>query len=164
MKKNYVVIICLIIIVCVLAIGFAAFSSNLTINGTGRIDSTWDVEIIDITSKNKVGSAYDTVAPIYTSTSATFKTTLILPGDSMTYDVTVKNKGSLDAKVSKITLTDSKNPAIIFETSGINENDLLKAGKTQVFKVIVSYNSDITSQPETLNSSLTVKLDYVQNK
>lgn len=155
---------CLVLIVFLLSIGFAAFGSRLTINGIGVIDSNWNIEIIDITSKNKVGMAADAAAPVYTSTSATFKTTLASPGDSMTYEVTVKNKGTLDARVNKITLTDSKNPAIIFKTSGINENDLLEAGKTQVFTVIVSYNEEVTKQPDVLNASLTVKLDYVQNK
>ena len=81
----------------------------------------------------------------------------------MTYDVTVKNSGTLDAKVDKITLTDSNNPAIIFETSGINEGDILEASDTHTFTVKVSYDKDVTSQPATLNASLTVKLDYVQN-
>ena len=163
MKKNYVVIMVLVGLVCLLAIGFAAFGTNLRINGTANIDSNWSVEIINIESKDKVGSAEDTVSPVYTKTSATFKTTLVSPGDSMTYDVTIKNKGTIDAKVDKITLTDSNNPAIIFETSGISKGDVLLAGDTAVFKVKVSYNKDVTSQPDTLNASLTVKLDYVQN-
>ncbi len=163
MKRKYIIIGILVVIICLLVVGFAAFSTNLTINGTARIDSKWDVEIINIVSKDKVGSASDTSAPIYTKTSATFKTTLVSPGDSMTYDVTVKNSGTLDAKVDKITLTDSNNPAIIFETSGINEGDILEASDTHTFTVKVSYDKDVTSQPATLNASLTVKLDYVQN-
>ena len=82
----------------------------------------------------------------------------------MTYEVTVENRGTVDAKVDKITMTDSKNPAITFETSGINENDLLEAGESQKFNVIVSYSNSVTTQPSKLDSSLTVKLDYVQNK
>lgn len=163
MKKSYVVAMCLIGIVLILSIGFAVFSSRLTMNRSGK-DNTWNVEITDITSKDIIGSASDAALPVYTKTSATFKTVLTTPGDSITYDVTVKNKGVLDAKVNKITLTDSKNPAITFETSGINENDLLKAGETQVFTVIVSYNKDIIGRPSELKASLTVKLDYVQNK
>ncbi|MBR3199173.1 MAG: hypothetical protein IKG27_04075 [Bacilli bacterium] len=163
MKKSYVIIFVLIGIVCLLAIGFAAFSTNLKINGTASIDTSWDVEIINIESKNKIGDASDTNPPVYTKTSATFKTTLVSPGDSMTYDVTVKNSGTVDAKVDKITLTDSNNPAIIFQTSGIAEGDVLTAGSSDVFTVIVSYNNAVTMQPSVLNASLTVKLDYVQN-
>ena len=148
-------------IIFVMSFAFAAFSSLLTITAT--VDSSWNVEITNIVSKDKVGDASNNGEPVYTKTSATFKTTLVSPGDSMTYDVTIKNKGTIDAKLSKITLTDSNNPAIIFETGGIEEGDVLKAGEETIFTVIVKYNSNVTSQPDVLNASLTVKLDYVQN-
>ena len=163
MKKNHIIIMILVGIVFIMSIAFAAFSSLLTINGMASIDNSWNVEITDIVSKDKVGSASNNGEPVHTKTSATFKTSLTSPGDSMTYDVTIKNKGTVDAKLSKITLTDSNNPAIIFETSGIEKDDVLKAGEEQIFTVIVKYNSNTTSQPDVLNASLTVKLDYVQN-
>lgn len=164
MKKNHIIIMILVGIVFVMAVAFAAFSSILTINGTAHSDSEWNIEIIKIVSTDKRGGAENNGEPIASRTSATFKTTLVSPGDSMTYVVTVKNKGNIDAKLSKITRTDSNNPAIVFEITGINENDLLEAGAEQDLRVTVKYNEDVTSQPDELNSSLTVKLDYVQNK
>lgn len=163
MKKNHIIIMALVGIIFVMSLAFAAFSSLLTINGTATIDNSWNVEIINIVSKDKIGSASNNGEPVYTKTSATFKTTLVSPGDSMTYDVTIKNKGTIDAKLSKITLTDSNNPAIIFETSGVEEGDVLKVGEETILTVIVKYNNNIISQPDVLNASLTVKLDYVQN-
>ena len=163
MKKNHIIIMTLIGIIFIMSLAFAAFSSLLTINGNASIDNSWNVEITNIVSKNKIGNASNNGEPVYTKTSATFKTVLISPGDSMTYDVTIKNKGTVDAKLKKITLTNSNNPAIIFETSGIKENDVLKVNEEQIFTVKVKYNDEITSQPEVLNASLTVKLDYMQN-
>ncbi|MBR2708568.1 MAG: hypothetical protein IKE90_03965 [Bacilli bacterium] len=163
MKKNHIIIMTLIGIIFIMSLAFAAFSSLLTINGNASIDNSWNVEITNIVSKNKIGNASNNGEPVYTKTSATFKTVLISPGDSMTYDVTIKNKGTVDAKLKKITLTNSNNPAIIFETSGIKENDVLKVNEEQIFTVKVKYNDEITSQPEVLNASLTVKLDYIQN-
>ena len=163
MKKNHIIVMALVGIIFVMSLAFAAFSSLLTINGTATVDNSWNVEIINIISKNKIGGASNNGEPVYTKTSATFKTTLVSPGDSMTYDVIIKNKGTIDAKLSKITLTDSNNPAIIFETSGIEEGDVLKVGEETIFTVVVKYNNNISSQPDVLNASLTVKLDYVQN-
>lgn len=163
MKKNHILIMILVGVIFIMASAFAAFSSLLTINGSASINNSWNVEITNIVSKNKVGEASNNGVPVYTKTSATFKTVLVSPGDSMTYDVTIENNGTVDAKLSKITLTDSNNPAIIFETSGIEENDVLRAGDQQLFTVIVKYNNAVTSQPDVLNASLTVKLDYVQN-
>lgn len=162
MKKN-IIISFLVAIVCIMAIAYAAFSQTLNINGTATIDSNWDIKITDVTTKNVIGDASKAFEPVVSDTAVTFKTNLVSPGDSMTYEVTISNEGTVDAKVESIEMTDSKNPAIIFQTSGINENDLLEAGQTQTYNVIVSYSDSVTSQPKELTGTLTVKLNYVQN-
>ena len=164
MKKSNIIIGSLIFLIFVISITITTFYINYARNNSSESKNNCNVEIIDIVSIDKKGSAGNTSEPIYTKTSATFKAYLVQPGDSITYNVTVKNKDTLDVKVSKITLSDSNNPAIIFKTSGIEENDLLEAGEKQVFTVIVSYNEKVTSLPDTLYASLSVKLDYVQNK
>lgn len=162
MKKN-IIISFLVAIVCIMAIAYAAFSQTLNINGTATIDSNWNIKITDVTTKNVIGDASKAFEPVVSDTAVTFKTNLVSPGDSMTYEVTISNEGNVDAKVESIEMTDSKNPAIIFQTSGINENDLLEAGQTQTYNVIVSYSDSVTSQPKELTGTLTVKLNYVQN-
>ena len=163
MKKN-IIISFLVAIVCIMAIAYAAFSQTLNINGTATIDSNWNIKITDVTTKNVIGDASKAFEPVVSDTAVTFKTNLVSPGDSMTYEVTISNEGTVDAKVESIEMTDSKNPAIIFQTSGINENDLLEAGQTQTYNVIVSYSDSVTSQPKELTGTLTVKLNYVQNR
>ena len=163
MKKN-IIISFLVAIVCIMAIAYAAFSQTLNINGTATIDSNWNIKITDVTTKNVIGDASKAFEPVVSDTAVTFKTNLVSPGDSMTYEVTISNEGNVDAKVESIEMTDSKNPAIIFQTSGINENDLLEAGQTQTYNVIVSYSDSVTSQPKELTGTLTVKLNYVQNR
>lgn len=163
MKKNNIVITFLIAIVCIMAIAYAAFSTTLNITGTSNINSTWDIKITDVTTKNIVGEATKAFEPVVSDTSATFKTNLVRPGDSMTYTVTVTNEGTVDAKVESIEMTKSPNPAIVFSTSGINENDLLKTGESQKYDVTIAYNSNVTTQPTELSGTLTVKLNYVQN-
>ena len=163
MKKNNIAITFLIAIVCVMAISYAAFSATLNINGTASIDSNWNIRITDVTIKSIVGKATKAFEPVVSDTSATFKTNLTSPGDSMTYTVTVVNEGTVNAKVGSIEMTKSQNPAIVFSTAGINENDLLKAGESQKYDVTIAYNSNVTTQPAELSGTLTVKLNYVQN-
>ena len=145
-----------------MAVGYAAFSSQLKISGTSSVTSSWDVEITNIESTNVIGSATNGSAPTYTKTTATFNTNLVSPGDSITYDVTVENKGSIDATLKTITKTDTNNSAILFETSGIKEGDSLLVGAKAHMFVKVTYNKTITSQPKNLTSTLKVTLDYVQ--
>ncbi len=163
MKKN-IIITFLVAIICIMAIGYAAFSQTLNITGSATIDSNWNIKITSVTTKNILGHATKAFEPIVSDTAVTFKTNLKYPGDSMTYEVTISNEGTVDAKVDSIEITDSKNPAITFTTTGINENDLLEAGQKQIYNVIVTYNDNITSQPSELSATLTVKLNYVQNK
>ena len=160
-QRNYI-IACLCMILVIMGVGYAAFSSQLKITGTSNIDSTWSVKIISITPTDIVGEAKDkSEITTYTDTTATFGTSLKLPNDSITYDIVIKNGGSLDAKLDTISKTDTNNSAISFETSGVEEGDLLKAGKSVTMKVKVTYVPG-DSQPTNLESNLKVELNYSQ--
>ena len=160
-QRNYIILgLCSILLV--MAAGYAAFRTQLTINGTSNITSEFKVLITDIQSRNVVGRAENAEEPSHTETTATFKTNLYLPGDSITYDVTVENQGSIDAVLKTIQKSDSNNNAIIFETSGIQEGEVLKASESTKFSVTVSYNASTTSQPINITSDLEVTLNYEQ--
>ena len=160
-QRNYIILgLCSILLV--MAAGYAAFRTQLNINGTSNITSEFKVLITDIQSRNVVGRAENAEEPSHTETTATFKTNLYLPGDSITYDVTVENQGSIDAVLKTIQKSDSNNNAIIFETSGIQEGEVLKASESTKFSVTVSYNASTTSQPSNITSDLEVTLDYEQ--
>ena len=161
-KKLMILGLCLIVLF--MAIGYASFSQNLIINGTSTITSDWNIKITDITVNGFNGSATNAEEPqVENDTTAIFKTNLISPGDSMTYEVTVANDGSIPAKLNELKVEDANNPAILFQVNGISEIDILGEHSTTTFEVQVSYNSSITTQPENPKSTLTVTLDYVQN-
>ena len=65
--------------------------------------------------------------------------------------------------MDKITITDSKNPAIIFTKSGLTEGDVLLTNESKVLTVKVEYSNNVTSQPESTESSIEVTLDFSQN-
>ena len=161
-QRNYIIIgLCMILVI--MGVGYAAFATQLKINGTANIDSNFSVKITDIQSTVQSGSASDAMAPTHTDLTATFKTNLVSPGDSMKYDITVSNEGSIDAVLESIEVNTGENEAITFETSGIENGDKLEASQTDILTVIVSYNSSITSQPENTNSTITVTLNYKQD-
>ena len=159
-QRNYIIIgLCMILVI--MGVGYAAFSSQLKISGTSNITSNWSVKITNIQSKVVSGVPTDAETPSYTDTTATFKTRLTSPGDTMQYDVTVSNEGDIDAKLDKINVPESNNPAIGFEVSGIEEGSLLEAKQTAILTVTVKYNN-VTEQPEDLTADLKVTLDYSQ--
>ena len=159
-QRNYIIAgLCMILVI--MGVGYAAFSSQLKISGTSNITSNWSVKITNIQSKVVSGAPTDAQNPSYTDTTATFKTRLTSPGDTMQYDVTVSNEGDIDAKLDKITVPESTNPAIGFEVSGIKEGSLLEAKQTAILTVTVKYNN-VTEQPDDLTADLKVTLDYSQ--
>ena len=159
-QRNYIITgLCMILVI--MGVGYAAFQSQLRISGTSNITSNWSVKITDIQSKVVSGTPTNASEPTHTDTTATFRTTLTSPGDTMQYDVTVSNEGDIDAKLDKITVPESTNPAIGFEVSGIEEGSLLEAKQTALLTVTVKYN-DVTEQPSDLTADLEVTLDYSQ--
>ena len=161
-QRNYIILgLCSILLV--MAAGYAAFSSRLTINGTSNISSEWKVLITDIQSSVLAGAATDAEEPTHTETTVTFKTNLVSPGDSMQYDITVENQGDIDAVLESIDVNTSDNEAILFETTGIKRGDKLLPDESDILTVIVTYNPEITDQPSNLNATVTVTLNYVQD-
>ena len=161
-QRNYIILgLCSILLV--MAAGYAAFSSRLTINGTSNITSEFKVLITDIQSSVLVGEATDAETPTHTETTATFKTNLVSPGDSMQYDITVENQGDIDAVLESIDVKTSENEAILFETTGIKRGDKLGPDESDILTVTVTYNPEITDQPSNLNATVTVTLNYVQD-
>ena len=162
-QKNWMIAgLCLIVLF--IAVGYASFATNLNINGTSTINSNWNIKITDIQVTDFTGGATKAEEPAVTSdTTATFKTNLVKPGDSMTYTVTVENTGDIAAKLDKLTVTDDGNPAILFQTNGISEDDILGEHSRTAFTVTVTYNPSVISQPANLSSTVKIVLDYVQN-
>ena len=161
-QRNYIILgLCSILLI--MAAGYAAFRTQLTINGTSNISSEWKVLITDIQSSVLAGEATDAEEPSHTETTATFKTNLVSPGDSMQYDITVENQGDIDAVLESIDVNTSDNEAILFETTGIKRGDKLLPDESDILTVIVTYNPEITDQPSNLNATVTVTLNYVQD-
>ena len=163
-NKKIIMIGILCALVCVMAVGYALLAQELNINGRASIDSTWKVEITNITEKDIVGDASSKETPSYTSTTANFSVGLIQSGDSITYDIEVTNSGTLDAVLESIDVSMNDNDAIIYTTSGLKKGaKLAKNGGKNTLTIKVEYNAEVTSQPTNTGKELTVTLSYEQD-
>ena len=116
-NRKQIMIGVLSVIVCIMAVGYAYLSQQLTVNGTAHIDSSWDVRIESITAQATTvsGGATGTQDNPYDATNmqngtrkvdnatANFNASLMNPGDYVTYTVTVANYGTLPAGLSTFT-------------------------------------------------------------
>ena len=163
MKSKKIIMITMCCLICVMAIGYAAFATNLTINGTANITSTWKVLFTKIEEVSKTSGVTITKAPTAEGTNATFNVDLKSPGDKIIYKITVANQGTLDAIINDITASETGSDAIKFEITGIKKGDKLAKSQTSTFNVTISYDSNVTTQPALTDNNLTIDINYVQD-
>ena len=107
----------LIAIVLVMAVGYAAFATQLQITGTAQITSSWDVHFDKtaqvagdvLPAKTFSGGSMPTGTITYGAAdkplNATVEANLKQPGDSVTFTLRIINGGSLSATAGTPTLT-----------------------------------------------------------
>lgn len=161
-NKKTIISIALCIGIFFMAVGYSVLMTQLKINGSANITSTWDIRITGISNGTSVGSAYNIEEPSFTDTTAKFNVSLVNPGDSMTYTVTIKNNGTLTAILNSMDITTSGTDAIIYEVTGLKEGDTITAGSTKALTVVARYNSNVIADPSERVKRLKVGLDWVQ--
>lgn len=171
-KSKNIVIIALCITLIFMGVGFSALSSTLTINGTARASSSWDVRITNIKATEAYTSANETTITdaaslaayegdniSFTQSTATFDATLAQPGDYVIYSITVRNQGTIGATLNELTETiqratenagvegaEAKEP-IKFQLQGIAANDALAAETGEVtFTVKAYYDATVVGE------------------
>jgi len=160
-------IIAAVVLVGLASVAYAAFSQLLTVSGTGTANGNWDVKIISITAKDQTGATDQASTPSFTSTTATFDVDLAYPGSTSTYDVVIKNNGSIPAKLSTLTdltVTNAAAPVDIHYTlTGVAVNDLLAAGASVTATVKVDWVSGGSTNIDTQSKAATINFNYIQN-
>ncbi len=170
-NNNNIIIGALIAVIAVMGIAFAAFSANLTINGTATIASTWNVTFTKgtctATSKDSAAPSSGTVA--VSGTTATITANMSSPGDVLTCTIIAKNEGTLAAKRSNFVMSSALASATNYKVdlSPTGEGTTLKAkagtveGGQETLTVKITYNN-VTAKPsaaETFKATAT----YVQD-
>ncbi len=161
------ILIAAVLLVGVASVAYAALSQTLTINGTGTLNGTWDIEITSITRTDTNGGANEISAPTFSGTTASFDVGFITPGDYATYDVVMKNLGSIKAKVSSLPSLTTVNAAEPVDvkftiTSGPAVNDELDQNDTATASVKVEWLSSATGTSSTLSKTALMSCGFVQ--
>ena len=162
-RKRNMIIFSLVGVLLCMVVGYAAFNTKLEIKGTSKVTSNWDIRITNVTDGTPIGGAENTVAPKWTNLTASMEANLYDKGDAMEYDVTIENKGTLDAKLNDIltNLENENNEAVLITFSGYTKGEVLKAGGSELVHVKIEYNPDYDGG-ET-SSEVEINFDYGQN-
>ena len=121
--KRLTILIILIVTLSLVGIGiaFAAFSQTLTINGSAEVEaSSWQVVFEGMTNVNTIdaptttGTASEVTHPTIKNNSteiSTYSVSLKTPGDSITYNFKIHNKGDFAANLSSLTISGVNRPS-----------------------------------------------------
>lgn len=170
-NKNFrtIIVVAIIAIITVIGVGFAAFSTNLTINGSGTVKaSSWKIKFANLSAASLTGSAKEETAPTLSDEDThigDYDVTFTKPGDSISYTFDVKNEGTFDAKVSSVVIptptctgnganatTDAQNVCknlsytlTYVDGSPISAEDKLTSKDTKSLKLTLTYSADTTA-------------------
>ena len=151
-------LLCLLLI---MTVGYSAFSSQLDIKGSSMVTSKWDIEITDLQLKQEVGES-ENVSYDFDALTANMEANFYIPGDEITYEVTVSNLGTIDAVLDSIKINMASQDVIQFKVDGITSGEELAHGTSTKFDVIMKYNENITSQPGETSIDFSMNLNYLQ--
>ena len=163
MKRQSVFLVCIILIILTLSIGYAIFRSSVDVVGKSAIVKDLDVvfyEVGEITEEGSVGATAKIMSDkkriVINAPKLTFK------GAYAMFPITIKNTGSIPAKLESIYEygTNKEGPIkVSYDGIGVT-NEVLNPGDTTSFNVKVSWEGDTSKDYELLEFML--KFNYVQ--
>ena len=185
-KRNYI-IIALCAILVVMGVGYAAFSSLLTINGTANISNSWCVgfdntktDTMKVTKGVSTGeNPTGTMTYSGTACGSTLQPNSSLnahfyqPGDQIEYTLTIVNKSSVTAAIKSININNDENVTSNWEHTDGNitytvempDKTTLAVDETATMKVIAKFQNDTpvesgyTGETQTLTVSINTEQD-----
>ena len=182
-QKNRLIGI-LLAVVFIMAVGYAAFAQQLTINGGAEITSKWDVHMTESGAEYVPSSTMGTmptgsinIAP--DGLTATLSANFVSPGDKIVFTVPIENKGTLNARLNTIVLS-STTPDMVIDDDDLTATTadgnikytvtspgtgtlVASTGKTTIEITAEFVDQAVQQSIENKTAQLTVSMNYVQS-
>ena len=154
MKNRRIVLIAFMLVsVCLMGIGFAAYSTTLAINGTTAVSAeavefTEDVQFTSVTSSNE---AFGT-ATVGDGQTATFTVDgMTAYNDRVQFTYTITNGSDFDVNIEITTHPTPATPSKCTVTTALSANTIAKQGGTITATVTVVLNENVTEAVDPIN-------------
>ena len=165
-KKRNIIIGTLCFLLVFMGIGYSILSQTLNISGIANMKGTWDIKITDISEASRTGKA-DPGTPTISSSgvSASFEANLWMPGDSITYNITVKNNGNIDAALKELVPSVENGVQQVKFSNNAVQGKVLRQSESYTFQVSVVFDENATEIPQDSKTNppkYTISLTFVQ--
>ena len=185
-KHKNALIGALLAVVFVMAVGYAALSQTLTITGTATVtdqSQNWNVHFDEektsgsgvVDTSTGTGGTVNPSGTIQLSDNnhtATLNATLIQPGDSVTFTLTIVNEGSITADLNDLVITPTEGGGSLSENTVTAGNitftvtdpseTTLAQGETATVSVTATFNSGATSVGDVTTAGISVTMNAEQ--
>lgn len=185
-KHKNALIGALLAVVFVMAVGYAALSQTLTITGTATVtdqSQNWNVHFDEektsgsgvVDTSTGTGGTVNPSGTIQLSDNnhtATLNATLIQPGDSVTFTLTIKNEGSITADLNDLVITPTDGGGslagstvtagnITFEVTGPSKTTIAQ-NQTATVTVKATFNDKATEVGAVTTAGISVTMNAEQ--
>ena len=185
-KHKNALIGALLAVVFVMAVGYAALSQTLTITGTATVtdqSQNWNVHFDEektsgsgvVDTSTGTGGTVNPSGTIQLSDNnhtATLNATLIQPGDSVKFTLTIVNEGSITADLNDLVITPTEGGGSLSENTVTAGNitftvtdpseTTLAQGETATVSVTATFNSGATSVGDVTTAGISVTMNAEQ--
>lgn len=173
MKSNKKSIIILLVVLLVLvAVGFAAFNDVLTITGTANASGKFDVNFTEASvSGSSTGIDTENSSAVIVAGNDSDEVTIVASGleDSSSravFNVTIRNDSTVTAKLNALSVayngSDTEDDLFVVTTS-LTPNETLAIGESKAYTVTVALKDEAEISDLNSTASFTISLDYEQN-
>ena len=153
MKNRRIVLVAFMLVsVCQMGIGFAAYSTTLSINGTTAVSAeavefTEDVQFTAATSSNEaVGTA-----SVAGQTASFVVDGMTAYNDRVQFTYTITNNSDFDVNIEISTHPTPASPSKCTVTTALSSNVIAKQGGTITATVTVVLNENVTQSIDPIN-------------
>ncbi len=169
-----VVIVFLIVLLILLAVGYAAFSDILTISGTATASGTFGLEFQNeaLVEETSVGINKTNTSIVTSEDKKTLTVTvadLAYPGAGAEFTVDIVNVGTIPAKVNKVNVKNNLNGNDVIKIEGLEviseEHPTIEPkGVCNIhFIVVWPKDSEILLTPENDTVTFDLEVEYIQD-
>lgn len=167
-RKKTTIVIAMCIATLIMAVGYALLSTQLNINGSTAVTSTWKVEFSAIRTVELNGGATNKITPFVSGTLATFEVDFIQPGDFVVYEIDITNYGDIDAEIQNATYSLNGSEAIYMTITGARKGTLLESCEnldvcnSTTLTLKVGFDPSYTTTPENKTSKISITINVGQ--
>ena len=164
-KRNSLIIV-LVVVLLALAIGYAAFSSTLTINGNVNGAASWDIKfteakLLAADGTTAADTSYGTATISEDGLTVTATIKLSYPGDGVILQTVVTNNGQIPAKLKSVNITNPTSADVkVTPATPTEGEELVARGKCKT-QYVIKWDSNSTAT--SVNDTFKVTFTYEQN-